>query len=61
MDLIVAEEKLDDDVGYVDYQNLFSFTAGNKVLFGYLFVSIIAAAVQLIPSYIMAKWTQLNL
>ena len=60
-DLVVAEERLDGNVGWQDYKNLFSFSIGVTAIFLYIFVALAASVVQLGPSWSIAKLTALSL
>lgn len=59
--LIVDEEKFDDDIGFKDYKNLFSFSIGIWAIIIYGFVSITTALLQLAPSFILVTWSSMNL
>ena len=59
-DLIVAEEKMEGGVGLKDFVNLFSFSVGSSAIVIYIILSIICAALQLAPSYILSSWTRLS-
>jgi len=60
-DLIVAEEKFEDDIGFQDYMNLFSFSIGAWAIVIYALVSILTTILQLAPSYLLVKWASMDL
>lgn len=59
--LIVDEEKFEDDIGFKDYKNLFSFSIGIWAIILYAFVSISTALLQLAPSYVLVIWSSMTL
>jgi len=52
--LVVAEEKLDGNIGLKDYSNMMSFSIGNISLVLYLVISVSTALIQILPSYFFA-------
>lgn len=57
-DLIVEEDKFDEGVGVRDYLNLFSFSIGCWALLIFAIISIVSAALQLAPSYLLVIWSK---
>lgn len=62
LDLVVAEEKLEGGIGFRDFSNLFAFSpCGLGGLFLFLAFQGLSAALQLAPSYILSRWSKLEL
>jgi hypothetical protein len=59
--LVVEEETLHGNIGLRDYMNLFSFSIGNAAIIIYIILAVVTSLVQLIPSYVITKWTAMDL
>jgi hypothetical protein len=59
--MITAEEKIEGGITYQDFKNMFSFSIGSSAIWIYVLLSCLVSFVQLIPSFIIAKWTALPL
>lgn len=60
-DLVQAEQKFEDDIGFQDYRNLFSFTIGCWGILLYAAISVITTLLQMAPSYVLVLWSSLTL
>jgi ATP-binding cassette subfamily C (CFTR/MRP) protein 4 len=56
-DLVMEEENIEGGVGFLDYKNMFSYSIGQSAIWIYLCISIVAALLQLVPSYAMVMWS----
>lgn len=59
--MVVDEIKHEGGIKFQDFVDLFSFSIGKCGIFLYIFISILCAVLQLLPSYILAEWTDLPL
>jgi len=58
---MVQEKKMEGNIGLRDYMNLFSFSIGSTAIVIYFLIAIATSLIQLVPSFVLAKWTKMDL
>ena len=61
VEMIAPEIKHEGGIKLQDFVDLFSFSIGNFGIFLYCLFSITCAVLQLVPSYVLAEWSDLPL